>query len=213
MANSSLLLVEGRSEVNVIKKLCPLCGIDIQFETKSENSLSELKDSLKIHLKSTNIYKKIWVIIDADINFEGAWQSIRDILIRSRKYAINPQQTLPLEGIVINPIDANDIVVGVWIMPNNTDVGMLEDFLIGLIPENDTLHTQAVSIVDALEQSREQHLKLYKTVHKSKAEIYTWLSWHDTPGESLGVAVEKRLFETDADLCKKFYNWLNQLNF
>lgn len=53
---------------------------------------------------------------------------------------------------------------------------------------------------------------MFKAVHKSKARIHTWLAWHDTPGESLTVAVKKRLFDTDKELCRRFGNWLNQLN-
>lgn len=209
----SLLLVEGKSETYLIGELCPLCGIDINFETVSEDSITTLKTSLKTRLKSTNEYNKIWVIIDADTNFESAWQSIRDILMRSGKYSAVQHKTPMLqEGFIVSPDDANDITIGVWIMPNNTDIGMLEDFLISLIECNDTLYEKATNIVEEIETTRAEHSNLYKSVHKSKAVIHTWLAWHDEPGESLGTAIKKKLFSTDKELCLRFTEWLKALN-
>ncbi|MFR9562528.1 MAG: DUF3226 domain-containing protein [Rikenellaceae bacterium] len=209
----SLLLVEGKSEMCLIGELCSLYDIDINFKTVNNNSITNLKISLKTHLKSTNEYNKIWVIIDADTNFESAWQSIRDILMRSGKYSIIKHNTpIPRKGIIVYPDDANDITIGVWIMPNNKDNGMLEDFLISLIKCNDTLYGKAANIVDEIEAERSSHPNVYKSVHKSKAVIHTWLAWQDAPGESLGTAVKKKMFSTDKNLCKKFTEWLNALN-
>lgn len=212
MENSSLLLVEGKSEVHVIKELCKLCNINTTFKTEPKDSLSELKTALKTELKSTNIYRKIWVIIDADVNFDGAWQSIRDILIKSRKYDINHKLQLPDNGIIIQPKDHNDITVGIWIMPNNSDVGMLEDFLISLIPDDNKLIKKSKNIISEIDKERDLHDNVFKKVHESKATVHTWLAWHDTPGESLGVAINKKLFQTNADLCVKFNDWLTKLN-
>ncbi|MFI3262903.1 MAG: DUF3226 domain-containing protein [Rikenellaceae bacterium] len=208
----SLLLVEGKSEMYVIGELCPICGITKNFEIEAENSINTLKIALKTYLKSTNQFNKIWVIIDADTNFASAWQSIRDILIRSGKFPdVNHKTILPNTGIVIKPKDCNDITVGVWIMPNNSDVGMLEDFLMSLINDNNNLYKEAQDIIEKLELDKNIYPGIYKPVHKSKATIHTWLAWQDEPGQSLGTAINKRLFNTDKDLCARFTNWLNQL--
>lgn len=208
---SSMMLVEGKSEETVIPKLCSLCGVEPRFAIKSENSLSELKTALRSYLKSTNTLRKLWVIIDADVNFDGAWQSIKDILSRSGKYEIDSRMPLPENGIVIAPKDDADLTIGVWIMPNNTDIGMLEDFMLELIPEDDTLIGTADEVVTRLDGERALHSGLFKAVHKSKARIHTWLAWHNTPGESLSVAVQKRLFATDKELCRRFAAWVGQL--
>lgn len=213
MTNTSLLLVEGKSEESILKQLCPLCGIETNFEISPQGSLDQLKTAFKTYLKSTNTLKKVWIIIDADTNFENAWQSIRDIITRSGKYSIDKKLCLPVEGVVITPSDTSDITVGIWIMPNNKDVGMLENFLLKIIPNGDSLHERSIEIIEELEKSRLNHIGLYKSVHKSKAQIHTWLAWQDSPGESLGVAVQKQLFNKDADLCCQFTNWLSQLNY
>ncbi len=209
----SLLLVEGKTETYVIKELCALCGIETdKFEVNPQNGISELKTAFKTYLKSTQNYKKIWLIIDADTNFDTAWQSIRDILIRSNKYRnVKSSTTLLKDGLIIHPDDENDIIVGIWIMPNNTDIGMLEDFLVSLIKESDSLYEKSLSVVEMLESERDLHPGLYKKVHKSKAKIHTWLAWQNEPGTSLGTAINKKLFDVDKELCLSFRNWLVEL--
>lgn len=81
-----------------------------------------------------------------------------------------------------------------------------------LIPDNDTLLPIADKIVESIDAKRTEHDGVFKAVHKSKAKIHSWLAWHDTPGESLSVAVQKRLFATDKTLCTHFVNWLNVMN-
>ena len=154
MANQSLLLVEGKSETAVIKELCKTYSIPITFDIMGTNGNSELKIALKTELKSTNKYKKLWVIIDADDNFASVWQSIKDILSRSGRYDIPAHLALPKEGIIIQPKETGNITIGVWIMPNNTDIGMLEDFLISLIEPNDVLLKKAIKSIEELELDR-----------------------------------------------------------
>ncbi len=209
---TSMILVEGKSEKTVLPELCRLCGVRLGFDIQSENSIDELKTALKTRLKSSNTLRKLWVIIDADANFDSAWQSIKDILLRSGKYSFNHKAEMPAGGFIVEPDDPGDLTIGVWIMPNNTDVGMLEDFMLSLIPETDTLIERATTNVNELDSERDRHPGLFKAVHRSKARIHTWLAWHDTPGESLSVAVQKRLFATDAELCQRFAAWLNGLN-
>lgn len=52
---TSLLLVEGRSEENAIKEFCKQWGVDINFHISSEGSITKLKTSFKMHLKSSFI--------------------------------------------------------------------------------------------------------------------------------------------------------------
>lgn len=207
-----MVLVEGKSEKTVLPELCKLCGVTPNFDIQSENSLGELKTALKIRLKSSNTLRKLWIIIDADGNFDQAWQSIKDILLRSGKYSFSHKTEMPAEGFIVEPDDPEDLTIGVWIMPDNSDVGMLEDFMLKLIPDTDTLIERATANVNELDSERDHHPGLFKAVHRSKARIHTWLAWHDTPGESLSVAVQKRRFATDAELCQRFAAWLNGLN-
>ena len=204
---TSLLLVEGRSEENAIREFYKQWKIDINFDISSEGSITKLKTSFKMHLKSSNILRKLWVIIDADTSYACAWQSIRDILERSGKY--NPPLQLCPKGLILTPIDENDLVVGVWIMPNNQDVGMLEDFMMGIIPEDNMLLHEAETVLTNIEK---KNIQKYKNVHRAKAKLHTWLAWHDEPGDSVNVAIRKNLFSQDKELVIAFRAWLMELN-
>ncbi len=209
---TSIILVEGKSESFVLPELCKKAGIEMNFEIKQQNSIDELKKALKTYLKSTNTLRKVWVIIDADKNIDGAWQSIKDILLRSHKYSFDSKVPLPDGGAIISPIDPDDLIIGVWIMPNNRESGMLEDFMLKLVPDGDSLMQEADSIIEKINNERENYKGLFKEVHKSKAKIHTWLAWHDAPGESLSVAIQKRLFDTNTELSRLFSEWLAALN-
>lgn len=204
---TSLLLVEGRSEENAIREFYKQWKIDINFDISSEGSITKLKTSFKMHLKSSNILRKLWVIIDADASYACAWQSIRDILERSGKY--NPPLQLCSNGLILTPIDENDLVVGVWIMPNNQDVGMLEDFMMRIIPEDNMLLYEAETVLTNIEK---KNIQKYKNVHRAKAKLHTWLAWHDEPGDSVNVAIRKNLFSQDKELVIAFRAWLMELN-
>lgn len=204
---TSLLLVEGRSEENAIREFYKQWNTDINFDISSEGSITKLKTSFKMHLKSSNVLRKLWVIIDADTSYACAWQSIRDILVRSGKY--NPPVQLCPDGLILTPIDDNDLIVGVWIMPNNQDIGMLEDFMMGIIPEENMLLNEAETVITNLEK---KNIQKYKNVHRAKAKLHTWLAWHDEPGDSIHVAIRKHLFSRDKELVIAFRTWLMELN-
>lgn len=204
---TSLLLVEGRSEENAIREFYKQWGIDINFNINNEGSITKLKTSFKMHLKSSNVLRKLWIIINADISYACAWQSISDILERSGKY--NPPKQLSPKGLILKPIDENDLVIGVWIMPNNQDIGMLEDFMMKIIPEDNELLSEAEIAITNLEK---KNIQKYKSVHRAKAKLHTWLAWHDEPGDSVNVAIKKKLFSQDKELVNVFKDWIMELN-
>lgn len=95
-------------------------------------------------------------------------------------------------------------------MPNNHLKGMVEDFIIQMIPDtdNDRLLKKADAVLQELEDN---NWNLYKAVHHSKARIHTWLSWHDEPGLPMGTAITNQVLSTDNDLCKMFVGWLKRM--
>lgn len=200
------LLVEGNDEKQFLKSLFKAQEQSINFDIIDSGSIFKVKTELKIRLKSSNDTKALGVIIDADNNLDSAWQSIRDILVRSKKY--NPPEVLPSDGLVLPPNDESDIIVGVWIMPNNCDIGMLEDFLARNIPNDDKLMPYVDKTMTEIE---EQGINEYKAVHKPKARIHNWLAWQEPPGCPMGIAVTKRLFDLDAELCRSFVSWTERL--
>ena len=93
----------------------------------------------------------------------------------------------------------NDLYkAGVWIMPDNRQNGMLEDFISFLIPHDDRLLPVVDSIIEKIEADK---INKYKMIHHSKACVHTWLAWQEDPGTPLGVT------------CKRLIDWMNNLFF
>ena len=202
------LLVEGKNDQHIIWNLAQRLGLKETFEVVAKDSYSEIITVLPTELKSTNTLERLGVIVDADVNIDGHWQAIRNILLKSGFYEV--PECLPKEGLVCQPIDPEQLVFGVCIMPNNHLKGMVEDFIIQMIPDtdNDRLLKKADAVLQELEDN---NWNLYKAVHHSKARIHTWLSWHDEPGLPMGTAITNQVLSTDNDLCKMFVGWLKRM--
>jgi hypothetical protein len=90
-------------------------------------------------------------------------------------------------------------------MPDNSLPGSLEDFATHLIPPDDALWPRAMKAVEDIPVGERRFTA------PRKAEIHTYLAWQKDPGAPLGLAVTKKYFQTDTDLCKRFVAWLRQL--
>ena len=93
---------------------------------------------------------------------------------------------------------------GAWIMPDNRHDGMLEDFIKNSILDEQQvlLHRHASEVVGKLRSP------LFKQIHRSKADVATWLSWQRMPGARLESTVGDCLIDLTAPLCIAFRSWL-----
>lgn len=204
------LWVEGKNDQHVIWNLAERLQLKETFDVQVAGSYSELLEVLPTELKSTNVLKRLRVIVDADEKQNAHWQAIRRILNNSGFYNQDLPNSLPVNGLICNPDDSDQLIVGVWIMPDNCQTGMLEDFIANMIPEQQG--NPLLQKVDAtLEELESNHLNAYKLGHHAKARIHTWLAWQDEPGMPIGSAITKRVLSTDSDLCRQFINWLTCL--
>jgi hypothetical protein len=204
--SEQLLLVEGPNDQHVIWNLAKKYDIPETFsvEIAKDGGISSALESFQIELKKSKV-KTLGIVIDADQNVASRWQAIRNILIRLHCQEI-PEQ--PQSGGWIQAL-SNELELprlGVWLMPDNQSSGMLEDFVLNLIPPDDLLLAKAKSIVQEIEQEK---LNKYKDSYHAKALIHTWLAWQETPGQPLGQAITK--LQADTAIAAKFVIWLNQL--
>ncbi len=88
-------------------------------------------------------------------------------------------------------------------MPNNNDSGMLEDFIKFLIPDKDALLPIAESTLNSIES---QFLNNYKSIHRTKALVHTWLAWQEDSGTPMGLSITKKYLDTSVKECSVFVN-------
>ena len=201
------LLVEGNDDKCVISSLRKNLEIKESFEIEDCGGKDKLLEKLPTLLKGSGNLNTIGVVLDADSDLNKRWNEVRKILIKSGKYN-NVPENCDKAGTIIEPIEEDDIKIGVWLMPDNNSNGMLEDFISFLIPKDDKLLPKVEQVLSEIE---EEKLNKYKQIHKSKAKIHTWLAWQEDPGTPMGLAITKKYLSTTPVICNDFINWLKKL--
>jgi len=194
------LLVEGSDDFHLVKNVLRAHGVTLdQREIHNCGGLEILLDqSLPQHLRAS--YDAIGVIVDADLDIESRWQSVS---ARLKEAGYEVPETPPSDGLIVT---THPPVVGVWLMPNNSLPGTLEDFVERLIDPADALWPYAKACVASIPMPRR-----FREAAERKAEIHTFLAWQEEPGTPLGLAVTKKYFQTDVALVHSFLAWVNRL--
>ena len=84
---------------------------------------------------------------------------------------------------------------------------ILEDFLLRLANEEDSLIHRAENVVDNIPETD----RLFGDTKRSKAIIHTWLAWQKEPGTSLGLSITKRYLDPTRNPAPEFKKWLEKL--
>ncbi len=183
--HEKVLLVEGVEDQRVIPELVEANGIqwgdrekDWIVQIKSMNGVENLLDKQRINVQlKSSALKILGIILDADDEPTDRWQSMRNCLLD--RYPDIPEE-LPATGLIHeNP---GEIKVGVWMMPDNREQGMLETFLQLLLPNDGEALWKFTE--QSCQQAKTQGAA-FKDCHSDKAKIHTWLAWQNPPGRQL----------------------------
>ena len=174
-----------------------------EFEIKDEEGFHNLFKRLSAHLRVTSGLDRVGVVVDADDSIQSRWQSIKAILQKAG-YSDIPVDPDPTGTVIDHEYLPR---VGVWIMPDNSLPGMLEDYLRYLVPEGDPLFSRAIRAVDEIPLEE----RGFTERHRSKALIHTWLAWQDDPGTPLGLAITKKYLIADTPHVAVLLSWLNRV--
>ncbi|RKZ51549.1 MAG: hypothetical protein DRR16_05870 [Candidatus Parabeggiatoa sp. nov. 3] len=223
------LLVEGRCDVDFFSRLCRLWNLNISIlppdqcgqvlgggVSKMPTILPELLDNLA---DENQTLQKLGIVADADHTgisggFSERWKQLT-LPLEDAGYVITPPPTQAYEGSVFQNDDGLPDV-GLWLLPNHKDDGMLEDLVKQTVREG-----QQRDLLDkATHCLNELPVQLFEPEgrhhRRSKATIYTWLAWQEKPGRDLRILLdfkkpEKHLIDTNSPEISAFKNWLNRV--
>lgn len=203
MADSSVLLVEGKDDEHVFYALLKHHGIPRGIiNVKDKEGIDNLLATLEVELLGSEL-KQLGIVVDADVDLTARWQSLTAILRNSGYTKI---QTSPdPAGTII--VEDDRPVVGIWIMPDNSVPGMLENFVRFLVPQNDLLWDRVFLCIDSIPETE----RLFRSQHLIKAQIHTWLAWQNEPGSPLGLSITKRYLEADALHAQLLIQWIRRV--
>jgi len=200
----SKLLVEGNNDKHVLWALCAKHQLPKNFEIIDLMGKNRLLESIGVYLKEG--LEVLGIVLDADENLQQSWDSIRSRFVKEG-YSNIPKQ--PEKGGYIGVFnDKLTSKIGIWIMPDNTATGKLEEFLELLIPFGDALKFEANKVLDNIES---KSLQCYAPKDRPKAFMHTWLAWQKNPGMPYGQAITAHVLLTEAELSIAFIRWLQSL--
>ena len=210
-----ILLVEGESDQSFFKEVCKTLGLDAnvkvalprdsgRFHNGKEGVFNLLPDLLN-QLGDAQI-TRLAVVVDADsaVNGGGYQRAIDKVteIVEQHGFTLRPN---PDGGILFQHGDGL-ADFGLWVMPNNSDEGMLEDWIKSCVhPDEHELFAHAETVVATLPQTK------FKPIHISKAEVATWLAWQKQPGHGIYRVVEDQLIDTNSALSNELCVWLTHV--
>lgn len=201
------LLVEGNNDRHVVWALCERHDFPENFDVVDCQSIDRVFSQFRLRLSIPENNQRIGVMVDADVNLEKRWNTFLSLIQATGKYDCGNVK-LEKNGVVLAPKDAAYPIVGIWIMPDNNLNGMLEDFVVSLAQPDDILMVKADEVLNALES---EGIQRYKSVHRTKAKIHTFLAWQDEPGKPMGQAITAKVLDANSPNAVAFVNWLRKL--
>lgn len=171
------------------------------LEVKRKENKGQLFKSLRLEAEATDVLR-LAMIVDCDHEedhqpIESPWRSF---VVRAGALGYQCPSDAPENGAIVLTEDRPPL--GIWIMPDNSAGGMLEDFVAGLIENNDELWPLAKAAVP------EPTLCRFRPVHRRKAEVHTWLAWQEQPGVKMGSAIHRRYLNPQLPIGQAFLDWV-----
>ncbi len=205
------LLLEGKDDLHFIANLCQSISLPENFDVIDCKSCDGVFKQLELRLSNPKMNRVLGLVLDADAkNPTDRLLSLKNRL--NKDIASIFPDIMPEDGLVVTPADRKRFpIIGLWIMPDNIHHGMLEDFVMKLIPNNDLLISKAEEIVTDIERISPRPAGRFKDVHRSKAKVHSYLAWKDEPGVPMGQAITKGILDPHSESANKFVDWLSRL--
>lgn len=197
------ILAEGGDDAHFLKHFIELkCGATVNVNEQIVNckDVGRLLEQIKARLGES--IPAIAVVCDADEDPHRRWQELRE-----HAPGLQIPEEPSADGTIVEFGEGRRL--GIWMMPDNTSPGQMEDFLRKIrseAPPQPTLWQKALTAVSGLEESE----RLFKIEDQIKAEVRTWLAWQEEPGASPGLAVTMDCFDIKHPLAERLAAWLSK---
>ena len=207
---NAFLLVEGRDDQEIIWQLRDMHKLPRNFAVKTPKEILVKADGIDALLFAFRQYlksgqtKTIGIVLDHDN--ENSWQRVLEpIQQMDLPYTI---PSLPVsDGTILQSSIENVPRVGIWLMPDNQQLGDLEVFIRKMIPKQDVL---VPFVDDVLNKIESENLHRYRQ-KRHKAFIHTWLAWQEEPGAKMRRSLQTKALSAQSPIAQQFVAWLNRL--
>ena len=195
---AKLLLVEGKDDRIVVEHLCRKLDPDLAFCCRSVGGYDPLLRAISLEMRQDD-RTALGILMDADADVSARWQAIGDRL-RGEEVRLPGQ---PIDGgTIVN----GDVRVGVWLMPDNSTPGELEDFMAELVPKDDPVWPLAGQYIDGIPSGDRQ----FSPGKELRARLHAWLATRRKPRQ-MGTAIAAGSLDAQATAARGLVGWLTAL--
>lgn len=195
-----VLLVEGPDDKNVVWQICNRSPETPDFFIQDRGGIEPLLDAIGAELNAPD-RRVLGILADADDNLTGRWASIVN---RLAEEGIRIPNRPDADGVIIDTEEKPR--VGIWLMPDNSMDGELENFVADMIPDDDPVWPMSQQYINEIPL---EHRKFApgKTL---RAQVHAWLATLSDP-RLMGQAIGARDLTVNNPLSQTFLRWLSRL--
>lgn len=205
----NLMIVEGFTDLNTVVGIMrkhtnwPAKKEEAPVWILRGGSVDEILSHKYVQtVMGTSEFRNLGLIVDANSSCLGRYESIRG---RFSEYFPGMPEHIPPHGLIVE--NADGVQFGVWIMPDNCSSGAVEDFLIGLVPqESKILMESTIKHVDSM-----YNISPFRRSHAHKARLYSWLALQDPPTMDPLKALYTGALDAMHPAATEFVNWFIKL--
>ena len=196
--SDSVLLVEGPDDKHVALHTWHRHAGEPPFYVEDKGGVDALLDSIEVEIKAPG-RQAVGIMLDANDDPAGRWNQVKHRL--SQVNIIAPKN-LCASGTIINSHPR----VGVWLMPDNTACGELENFVARMIPAGDAVWPLSQDYIEGIPAAARK----FRKKKKARAQVHAWLAAREDP-RLMGAAIGAGDLAVDGPLCQAFVDWLERL--
>lgn len=197
-----VLLVEGPDDLHVVLQLYLRTHEDTDFIIDDKGGVDPLLDSIPGEVKVDG-RRVLGIVLDANEHITDRWA---DVASRLEEADITGVPDGPQPGGVCIEGSARLPRVGIWVMPDNTSPGELEDFVSRMVPDGDPVWPLSESYIEGIPAG----IRKFTDKKAQRAKVYAWTATRKQPGR-MGAAIKEGDLETDGELAMSFLGWLQRL--
>ncbi len=199
---SRVLLVEGVDDKHVARHVWQRIEGQPDFCIKEKRGVVQLLDSIDTEIQTSGL-QAMGILVDANEDVAARWNAVKDRLAPAKVDL--PDSPVP-SGTIIDGRPHDGIPrVGVWLMPDNTEPGELENFVALMIPVCDPVWPLSQSYIDGIPEAARKFRE-----KKVRAQVHAWLAAREDPRQ-MGAAIGARDLDVNSALSQAFVAWLTRL--
>ena len=190
-----VVVVEGKDEIDFFESLLRYLEItDVEVHEVAGKGNFKRKLPALVRMHGFSDVEALVVIRDADNDANAAFDSIRNLLI---KQDLDPPEQ-------VNQFSQGEPKIGIFIMPGNSDTGMLEDLCLKTVKNHPAMECVEI-FIDCASKLDE----MPKNLTKAKAQAF--LAAMPEPGNTTGIGALKGYWDFDSEELTDLKTFVNNL--